>query len=307
MGHRGSGLIGATAIKLLRPFKRAFARVHRRLVLNEAERVATAGALSPTLKTLRKLSMPDFAALLYAMPLPRYPNLSRVLPRMASKEVQISWTGNHGHEMLVQTIAFVQLLTDGYSRFTGRDIAAARILDFGCGYGRLMRMLAYYADTSLIYGCDPWQDALDLCISDRVPGHLALSERVPQALPFAGRFDLICAYSVFTHLSERVTTRCFETLTDALAPGGLLVVTVRPIGYWSKVSHAQREEKIRDHQARGFAFAPHGWPPIDDDIPYGDTSLTPQWIERNIPRLRVADVIPLAADPNQVCVFLTAR
>ena len=43
------------------------------------------------------------------------------------------------------------------------------------------------------------------CREQGVIGHLALSEWVPRTLPFPGPFDLIYAYSVFTHLSEKTT------------------------------------------------------------------------------------------------------
>src|SRR5437763_16995405 len=41
----------------------------------------------------------------------------------------------------------------------------------------------------------------------------------------AGNFDLICAYSVFSHLSESVHIRWIEEFSRILKPGGVLVVT----------------------------------------------------------------------------------
>ena len=280
--------------------------VKNRIVLAAAERSASLG-LVPALRVLRWLSLEDFGALLISMPDDRrFPNLSRALPRMASEEVQAAWTAAKGFALLEQTIVFMRLITDRYEKITGKKIGNARMLDFGCGYGRLMRMMAYHADPAQIYGCDPWQDSLDIALNDGMFGHLALSARVPDRLPFPGRFDLIYAYSVFTHLPERIAARCLQTLADALAPQGLLVITVRPIEYWPLSRYPELEEKMHEHRTRGFAFVPHGWEPIDGDIPFGDASLTPEWIERTIPRLQLADRLRWGG-PLQTTISLKLR
>jgi len=267
--------------------------VKNRIILAAAERSARFG-LTAALHVLRWLSLEDFGALLICMPDNRHlPNLSRVLPRMASEEVQGAWTAAKGFALLEQSISFLQLISDRYDKLTGKKMRDARVLDFGCGYGRLMRMMAYHVDPAQIHGCDPWQESIDIAVKDGMFGHLALSARVPDRLPFPGTFDLIYAYSVFTHLPEPLAARCLQTLADALAPGGLLVITIRPIEYWAvslyKLHEQLREEKMHEHRTRGFAFVPHGWEPIDHVIPFGDASFTPEWVERTIPGLELAD------------------
>ena len=86
-------------------------------------------------------------------------------------------------------------------------LEAARVLDFGCGWGRLTRMLARDVTPGQLYGCDPAQGILDVCRADRVPAELARSDFLPQRVPFDGPFDLAFAFSVFTHLSERARGR----------------------------------------------------------------------------------------------------
>ena len=105
------------------------------------------------------------------------------------------------------------------------------MLDFGCGWGRMLRFLARDVDPGDLYGCDPVEGILDVCRTTRVPANLARSEFVPERLPFDGPFDLAYAFSVFTHLSERAHERCLRALHAALRPGGVLVVTVRPLEY----------------------------------------------------------------------------
>src|ERR1043165_3137232 len=280
-----------------------------RIILAAAERSASFG-LGAALSVLRWLLLEDFGALLISMPDNHFPNLSRVLPRMASEEVQAAWTAAKGFALLEQTIVFMRLVSDRYEKLTGKKMRDARILDFGCGYGRLMRTMAYHADPAQIYGCDPWQNSIDIAMNDGMFGHLALSARVPDQLPFPGTFDLIYAYSVFTHLPEPIAARCLQTLADALAPQGLLVITIRPIEYWavSPYKHQEqlRDEKMHEHRTRGFAFVPHGWEPIDGVVPFGDASFVPEWVERTIPRLQLADR-PRGGGPLQTTISLKRR
>src|SRR5436309_10206042 len=49
---------------------------------------------------------------------------------------------------------------------------------------------------------------------DAVKANLALSEDVPVVLPCRGPFDLIYAFSVFTHLSEKTTNAVLNILSS---------------------------------------------------------------------------------------------
>jgi hypothetical protein len=65
-----------------------------------------------------------------------------------------------------------------------------------------------------------------------LPGHLAVSGYLPTSLAVGDlTFDLIFAFSVFTHLSLRATGQALRPLRKYIRPTGLLVVTVRPIDY----------------------------------------------------------------------------
>src|SRR5689334_7063890 len=89
------------------------------------------------LKVLRQLGIDDFGHVLMCMPDKNYPKLSRLLPRMASEEVQQSWTGCTGVTLLGQTCAFVRSVAYHYLKVTGMSLEGASILDYGCGYGRI--------------------------------------------------------------------------------------------------------------------------------------------------------------------------
>ena len=105
------------------------------------------------------------------------------------------------------------------------------MLDFGCGWGRLTRMLAKDLEPGLLHGCDPAQSILDVIRKSGVPAELELSEFLPESLPFEEKFDLVFSFSVFTHISETAATKSLEAIHKSLNDDGLFVVTIRPPSY----------------------------------------------------------------------------
>jgi SAM-dependent methyltransferase len=95
------------------------------------------------------------------------------------------------------------------------------ILDFGCGWGRVIR----YFDAENLWGVDASERAIEAC-RQTIP--FARFATVPPLGPSEfedGTFDLIYAYSVFTHLSEEAHLRWLEEFRRILRPGGLLLLT----------------------------------------------------------------------------------
>ena len=261
--------------------------------------IATArSAEVPTL--LEKISLEDWGQLLLDIPA-ECPNLSARFPSMPPAHVQVSWTGSHGSTLLAESVRFTRWLVTEYEEVTRELIRDATILDFGCGWGRLMRLLYKYADAEYLYGLDPWDESIRICREHGVLGHLAISDYVPKTLPFAQPFDLIYAFSVFTHLSERTTRVVLETLRKYIADGGALAITIRPAAYWQ---YSGNEEMIVEHDRRGFAFVPHQRAPIDGDITYGDTSMTVDYLAREFPFWRIVRTRTSAEDPFQTFLLL---
>jgi SAM-dependent methyltransferase len=263
------------------------------------------------LTRLRPLGLRDFGALFISLPNPNYPKLSAQLPRMASDQVQLNWTGNTGYPLFLQTHAFVDAVAAASLKYRNRPLNGARMLDFGCGYGRIARLMYYYSNYADVIGVDPWDESIRICREDGLGDNFIQSEYLPKTLPVNGHFDFIYAFSVFTHTSERVTRTCLNTLIDYLAPGGLAVITIRPVDYWAKHNYdaatGNREVLVADHNARGFAFLPHDRAPIDGEVVYGDTSMTIDWLEAAVPSLKICGTERPRADPLQVYVYLQRR
>ena len=113
----------------------------------------------------------------------------------------------------------------------GRLGGGARVLDVGCGTGRVAAALAERG--AKVWGVDPSAEMLEVARS-RVPSSVGLKEGRAEALPFRDAwFDgAVCMLSV--HLLDR--PRAFAELARVLVPGGRLVIaTFDPAhfdGFW---------------------------------------------------------------------------
>lgn len=280
---------------MLELFAKELSRIDRRL------------AAEPDLSlpdAMRTVPLEVFGELLLGPP-PHLPALAARLPSMATKEVQRNWTGNHGPALMHQSVAFVRTLLGLWGRHSGRRLDEASILDFGCGWGRLLRLLMHAVPASSLHGVDSWDESIRLCRESGLSCPLAVSDEVPASIPFPGPFDLIFSFSVFTHLSELTARTVLATLRRSIRQDGLLCLTIRPVEYWLERGGAECKALAARHREAGFAFVPHGRPKVDGgDISYGDTSLTIEYLERLAPDWRISQVEWTGHDPLQVIVAL---
>jgi SAM-dependent methyltransferase len=112
-------------------------------------------------------------------------------------------------------------------RASGVDPAnTSRMLDFGCGAGRLTRHLQFLAEGREIFGVDVSAEHIKWCQANLAPPfRFATTTTIPH-LPFQDRFfDLICCGSVFTHIDDLAEAWLLE-LGRILAPEGRLYLTI---------------------------------------------------------------------------------
>lgn len=101
-----------------------------------------------------------------------------------------------------------------------------RILDLGCGAGRMIRHLVELADRCEIWGMDISAEHIFWCRANLSPPfHFATNTKVPH-LPFEDRsFRFIYCGSLFTHIDDLADAWLLE-LHRILAPDGRLYVTI---------------------------------------------------------------------------------
>lgn len=286
---------------------------HTQDILERAERIARNGLMEGCLRQLRHLSLDDFALLMLGMPdTDKYPGLSSVLPAMASDDVQRSWTGTTGDRLMRQRVPFIKKLRRRFLEVSGRPLEGCRILDYGCGYGLMLRLFSYLTDPDHIAGCDPWDRSIRLCEEAGITSRLDMTDYLPSSLPYEEQtFDLVLAYSVFTHTSRRASICALEAIHPVIKPDGLLVLTIRPIEFWNLdvegLAYISRPEKSalrHAHNLTGFAFRPHNRPPIDGDVTYVDTTMKVTMIEELCSKWKMICHDRLLSDPHQIVVLL---
>lgn len=110
-----------------------------------------------------------------------------------------------------------------YNGFRMEDLS--RILDFGCGCGRIIRKW-HALQGPRLYGTDYNPDLIRWCRSKL--GDLATFNTNDLNPPLAyedGMFGFVYAISVFTHLPEDLQLAWMSELTRVLEPSGLLLIT----------------------------------------------------------------------------------
>lgn len=103
-----------------------------------------------------------------------------------------------------------------------------RVLDFGCGCGRVTRFLKEISSGHVeqVYGCDVDAEAIHWnCGHLADVGNFFVIPNEPPVTAALPAFDVILALSVFTHLPENMEQAWLRQLRVWLAPGGMLVAT----------------------------------------------------------------------------------
>lgn len=160
----------------------------------------------------------------------RYANaaaLEDLLPGFPDEAVQVRFTGNAGGLMLWQALNAYRLLR-GLAAEHGRPLDACEaVLDFGCGWGRIIRFFHKDLDPSRLWGVDVNPEMIALCQRhDRWSRFEVVRPEGPT--PFAdATFDLVYAFSVFSHFSEGMHERWLDEIRRILRPGGVFVATTR--------------------------------------------------------------------------------
>jgi SAM-dependent methyltransferase len=157
----------------------------------------------------------------------RIPELRKVLPSMPPEDVQLMFTGDKGDPVLREGFSAYVLFRDLYQSHVGPLANSAGIMDFGCGWGRIIRFFLKDIDPTRLYGVDPVDEMVSLCKErDRWCTFERISPKPPMRFQ-DNAFDLIYSFSVFSHLSEEMHKRWLVELRRVLKPGGLFIATTR--------------------------------------------------------------------------------
>jgi SAM-dependent methyltransferase len=224
--------------------------------------------------------------------------LRDILPGLPEEEVQRHWTFRTQDDTLVEGFGIYLLVRDLYERHVG-DVEGPQMLDFGCGYGRVIRFFLKDVDHHALTGADNDDSLIEFCRSSNHWCRFVQNDAVPP-LPFADdEFNYVFVYSVFSHFSEEMHLRWLRELQRIVRPGGMLAISVRRRNYIESLKRIREsakegdsrivlkmfldtEQELANYDAGEFCFSPyrdHG------DQSWGEACIPRQYMEREWSRL----------------------
>ena len=192
---------------------------------------------------------------------PVLPKQDRLRFHNPSRQMQELFVGGSFIGAYIEASNFLNyLFTTIYPGTSARDMDGMKILDFGCGWGRMLRLIASKAELhgAELHGCDPVAEALDACRRSLPDVWLIPADWLPPTAYRSELFDLIYAYSVFSHLSPASHLAWAEELARILKPGGHVCLTTqarRFIGICRQFGEGKRAMTSPWHQSLARSFA----------------------------------------------------
>jgi ubiquinone/menaquinone biosynthesis C-methylase UbiE len=153
--------------------------------------------------------------------------LRNILPGVPDEYTQVMFTGDKGDTTLKEAFFYYKIFKEQYQKYNGNISEVNNILDFGCGWGRIIRFFLKDLEGSKIWGCDPVKEMIDLCKKQNKWCNFENISTEPPT-PFQDNtFDMIYSYSVFSHLSEDFHLNLLAEVKRILKPGGIYITTTR--------------------------------------------------------------------------------
>lgn len=129
------------------------------------------------------------------------------------------------------------------------DFAGKKILDFGCGCGRVLRHFQIEARKAEFWGCDIDYSSTSW-MSDNFPADFRVfnNTEAPHLPIPSNYFDLIYVISIFTHLTKMWKPWLLE-LRRVLSPGGIALIT-----FHNRIAYEYNTGKPFDERNTGMLF-----------------------------------------------------
>ncbi len=140
-----------------------------------------------------------------------------------------------------------------YADVAGRPVSSERtLLDFGTGWGRMLRPFMKDIPGSKIYGCEPNPERVVLARQCNPYVNFVQSDYLPPLQLRTASIDFVIAYSVFSHLNELATNAWIVEFTRILTSGGVMFVTTQGTAFFAFCERLHVEKQ-------GLGVLPHPW------------------------------------------------
>ncbi|MCP5416037.1 MAG: class I SAM-dependent methyltransferase [Chromatiaceae bacterium] len=196
---------------------------------------------------------------------------------------------NNWEEFVAQGERISKSIYEEMATFYPDGMKAKRILDFGCGVGRVILPLHFNYDLD-IHGCDIDRTAIEY-LSKVVPGSDIYVNNFEPPLKYAdGYFDVVYSVSIWTHLNPRLQAIWLNEIQRVTKPGGLVLISTA--GFNSlRIRHEKKWElwqglSKNELKSKGIVYYEYPWlHSRSNDFPgvtesYGGSMHTPQYIRK---------------------------
>jgi len=227
----------------------------------------------------------------------RNPLVRKVLPSMPDTQIQTNFTGRSGHMALSQAFEAYKLFKLIYSKNAKDFVECGSVLDFGCGWGRIIRFFLKDVEPTRLWGIDCYREMIDLCKTQNLRCNFdAIAPMPPTRFPDAS-FDLIYLYSVFSHLSEEAHLKWLQEFSRLLKPSGMVIATTRPRDFirhcielskkedlepWqfgAAISFQNPEQALREYDEGKFVHSATGGGGILERSFYGESCIPEKYVK----------------------------
>jgi SAM-dependent methyltransferase len=178
-------------------------------------------------------------------------DLQDLLPGLPPEYFQLSTSGKAGHAALEAGFDVYRLFRRLIELHYKPLSECKAIMDFGCGWGRVLRFFLKDAPGEVLWGVDMWDEQVAWARkTDPWPTFLCIDREPPSELP-RHHFDVVFAYSVFSHLAEDVHQAWLDEFARILVPGGIAIVTTwgtDQIEHLEEVRLGASETFAQDHE-----------------------------------------------------------
>jgi SAM-dependent methyltransferase len=220
-----------------------------------------------------------------------------LLPGFPEDTVQSQFCGSSGEKALRGAYQFYKCVKKYCESLKNPIQSRSRVLDFGCGWGRIIRFLFKDTNCENLFGLDVDPKMIDFCSKEMHCGTYFLVNSEPPSVLKDGSIDVVYTFSVFSHLAEGTAINWIIEFSRILKPGGILIATTRDKSFLdsceslrsgsAQSAHQRKMSQIfnpvskykRDYDDGKFVYAATGGGGIRDKSYYGEALIPRSYIE----------------------------